>query len=82
MVTVKMHSLLRRAAGEGQFDCSAGSVKDALKEVLARYGPEVERYLKDSIVMVNGRNSADLKGKRTKLKDGDEVAIYPRIAGG
>jgi len=82
MVTVKLHSLLRRAAGEAQFSTSAGSVKEALKEVRKRYGPEVERYLKDSIVMVNGRNAADLKGGRTRLQHGDEVAVYPRLAGG
>ncbi len=82
MVTVKLHSLLRKAAGEGQFSTKAGTVKDILKEVRGRYGPGVERYLAQSIVMVNGRNASDLKGARTRLQDGDEVAIYPRIAGG
>ena len=81
-VTVKLHSLLRKEAGEGQFACKAGSVKEVLEEVRGRYGPEVERYLRESIVMVNGRKASDLKGTRTRLQDGDEVAIYPRIAGG
>lgn len=35
----------------------------------------------DMIIMVNGRNIKDLKGKIT-LKDKDVIAIFPPLAGG
>ena len=35
----------------------------------------------DIIFMVNGRNIKDLKGK-IEIKDGDEIAIFPPLAGG
>ena len=35
----------------------------------------------DIIFMINGRNIKDLKGK-IEIKDGDEIAIFPPLAGG
>lgn len=35
----------------------------------------------DMIFMINGRNIKDLKGK-IEIKDGDEIAIFPPLAGG
>ena len=35
----------------------------------------------DIIFMINGRNIKDLKGK-IAIKDGDEIAIFPPLAGG
>ncbi len=33
-------------------------------------------------VLVNGRNVRDLQGEATELRDGDEVALFPPVAGG
>ena len=82
MVTVKFNSLIRKAAGVPEYESSAGSVKDLLKEVKGRYGPGVDRYLGTCVITVNGRNIHELKGSRTKLSHGDEVSLFPPIAGG
>lgn len=82
MVTVKFNSLLRKEAGVPEYQSSAGSVKDMLKEVKSKYGPGVNRYLGSCIITVNGRNVHELKGHRTRLSDGDEVSLFPPVAGG
>ncbi|NPV60583.1 MAG: MoaD/ThiS family protein [Actinobacteria bacterium] len=82
MVTVKLFATLRKAAGEPGFQSEAGNVAEVLKEAEKRYGDGVKRYLKSCIVLVNGNNIGYLKGKRTKLKDGDEVSLFPPVAGG
>ena len=82
MVKVKFNSLLRKSAGVPEYESAAGSVKEVLKEVKSRYGPAIDRYLSGCIVTINGRNAGELKGMRTKLKDGDEVSLFPPVAGG
>ena len=82
MVSVKLFATLRKAAGEPGFQSDARNVADILKEVERRYGDGVKRYLKSCIVLVNGKNIGYLKGKRTKLRDGDEVSLFPPVAGG
>lgn len=82
MITVKFNSLLRKAAGVPEYESTAGSVKEVLKEVRSRYGQGVDRYLGTCVITVNGHNVANLKGHRTKLQDGDEVSLFPPIAGG
>ena len=42
----------------------------------------MDRYLKISTVLVNGKNVVHMKGKRTKLKKDDEVSIFPQLGGG
>jgi molybdopterin converting factor small subunit len=74
--------MLRKATGEPGYESSASSVAAVLKEVEKRYGDNVSRYLKNCIVLVNGQNICYLKGKRTKLGPGDEVSLFPPVAGG
>lgn len=82
MVTIKFYSLLRKAAGTGEYQSEASSVKEAVAEVKKKYGAAADRHLGSCAIMVNGQNVENLKGKRTRLQDGDEVSFYPRIAGG
>ncbi len=82
MATVRFFTMLRKAAGEQGYESSARTVAELLKEVESKYGEEVKRYLRNCIVLVNGRNIAQLRGKRTKLEKGDEVSLYPPVAGG
>lgn len=81
-VTVKLYGLLRRNAGEGEYGTSADTVGSLLKELNGRYGKEVSRLLKYSIILVNGKNVDFLKGKKTPLQPGDVVSIFPRAVGG
>ena len=82
MATVKFFATLRKATGEKSYESSAKNVGGILKEVPRLYGNGVSRYLKNCTVLVNGRNIAYLRGKRTRLEPGDEVSIFPPLAGG
>lgn len=82
MVTVKLFATLRQVTGEKSYTTSARSVAEVIKELERRHGDKVSRYLKSCNVLVNGRNIGYLRGKRTKLKDGDEVSLFPPLAGG
>lgn len=82
MVTVSFHTMLRKAAGEKECTSSAATVKELLDDLAGRYGATFAQYLAGCIVFVNGKNTAMLKGKRTKLKPGDEVSLFPPVAGG
>ncbi len=82
MARVKFFATLRKAAGEEGYETSARNVAQILKEVEKRYGDGVSRYLKNCVVLVNGKNIGYLKGKRTKVGAEDEVSIFPPVAGG
>jgi len=82
MATVKFFTILRKATGEQSYETSERTVGAVLKEVEKRHGDKVSRYLKNCIVLVNGQNISYLKGKRTKLAPGDEVSLFPPVAGG
>ena len=82
MVTVKFFATLRKATGEKSYQSAARNVGAVLKEVERAHGDKVSRYLKNCIVLVNGQNVGYLRGKRTKLHDGDEVSLFPPVAGG
>jgi MoaD family protein len=82
MATVKLYATLRKAAGEREFESRGATVKAVLEESKQRFGPDFTRHLASCTVLVNGRNAALLKGKRTPVADGDVVAIFPPMAGG
>lgn len=85
MIEVKLFATLRREAGEKGFEMdasSASSVEEVLREAASRYGPALREQMKTATVLVNGRNSVQLKGKRTRLADGDVVSLFPPMAGG
>ncbi len=82
MVKVKFYSVLLVAAGQKEYLTEARTVAGLLSEVEKRFGDELAGHLKNCAVMVNGRNAESMKGARTKLRDGDEVSLLPRIAGG
>ncbi len=82
MVEVKLFATLRREAGEKGFETGASSVGEVLRELASRYDSAFAEQMKRATILVNGRNAAHLKGKRTKLADGDVISIFPPMAGG
>ena len=52
---------------------------DGLKGLMRDEGGEVHRHVN---IYVNSEAIESLQGVRTPLKDGDEVAIIPALAGG
>lgn len=80
--TVKFYASLRQIAGTKESRFDGGTVKEVLDAVSAAYGGKADRYLKISTVLVNGRNVAHIKGRRTRLEPDDEVSIFPPMGGG
>lgn len=88
---VRFFALLRKDTGTGLAEVSAAEdVGGLLAALSARFGPAFDRWVIDEngdlrpdiIVLVNGRNVRFLGGLRTPLKEDDEVAIFPPVAGG
>lgn len=82
MVEVKLFASLRSAAGEKRYTTGAATVKELLEEAKGRYGEEFAARLKIATILVNGKNIAHLRWKRTRLQDGDIVSLFPPLAGG
>jgi MoaD family protein len=61
-----------------------------LKELSKTYGKEFEDYVYDELgnvrghlqFLVNGNSVTALKGFKTKLREGDQIAILPPVGGG
>lgn len=82
MIEVKLFASLRTAAGEKRYFTEASTVKELLREASERYGDKFAARLKIATILVNGKNIAHLRWKKTRLKDGDIVSLFPPLAGG
>jgi molybdopterin synthase sulfur carrier subunit len=92
-VVVRFFTTLREITGkkEEQIEFSEPpSVNAVLKQLSRNYGADFDDYMFDELgdvrghleILVNGRSVTSLSGLRTKLKDGDQVAILPPVGGG
>ncbi len=82
MVEVKLFATIRKVAGEKGFKTEASNVQEVLEEIYRKYGPEIRSEMAYCTILVNGRNIAHLRGKRTRLKEGDVISFFPPLAGG
>jgi MoaD family protein len=82
MITVKFFSHLRRALGTKEAEFGSGNIGQLMTDLEARYGDEFKGRIGHCKVYVNGTSVGLGKGKRTRLRDGDEVVILPPVAGG
>jgi sulfur-carrier protein len=89
-VTVYIPTPFRRAtSNQDRVEVEAGSVATLLDELERAYGGlrglvrnergEVHQHVN---IYVNSEGIETLQGVRTSLRDGDEVAIIPALAGG
>lgn len=93
-ITVKFFASLREITGKKDevFSLNNGLlVEDLIKILIDKYGPEFKYYIydeekkslkQDIQFLINGRNVFTLNGLKTKLKDGDQIAILPPVGGG
>jgi len=90
-VKIKLYATFRAKYGlkEIEIRCD-GTINNLLKnagKMLGKkfigeiYDTKKENFRDDRIITINGRNIKDIK-KTIILKDGDEIAIFPPIAGG
>ena len=95
MVKVRYFTTLRELAGRAEevFELrDKACLVDLIEIIASRYGDEARRYLyadEDQKIidpsvrfLINGRDSKILQGLKTKLEDGDTIAIIPPIGGG
>jgi len=92
-VTVRFFTTLREITGkkEEQIEFSrSATVESLLKQLSKKYGKEFDDYVYDELgsvhgylhLLINGKSITALQGMRTKLKEGDQVAILPPVGGG
>ena len=89
-IKVLIPTVLRReAGGQAAIEVNAGSVQEALAAVTAQCPDlalrlyEADGKLKHFVNVFLGEENIDvLQGLETTVKDGQEIAIVPAIAGG
>jgi len=93
-VNVRYFTTLRELAGASEEEVEIGdgsTLTDLVKRIAEKYGEEASRYLYvdetreiDPAMqfLVNGASIRILQGLKTRLADGDVVAVVPPIGGG
>lgn len=90
---MKFFTTLREITGKKQDQIvlsRAKTLQSLLKQLSRKYGDEFNDYLYDELgnvrghlhLLVNGQSITALRGLRTQLKEGDQVAILPPVGGG
>jgi len=90
---VKFFTTLREITGkkEDQIEFSkTATVQSLLKQLSKKYGKEFNDYVYDELgnvhghlhFLINGQSITALREFRTRLKEGDQVAILPPVGGG
>jgi len=92
-IKVKFFTTLREIVGkkEEQIQLSRFvSVEALLRQLSKKYGNEFTDYVYDELgnirghlqFLVNGKSITALQGFKTKLREGDQLAILPPVGGG
>jgi len=92
-ITVKFFTVLREITGkrEEELEFSGSIIIDELLDYFSqKYGRQFTDYVYNTSgkprgylqFLVNGKSITTLEGFRTRLKEGDKVAIIPPVGGG
>lgn len=82
MATIKYYSIIRLYTQKKEEMIQEEKIASVLKVIRSRYGSEVYKLCKKSVILVNGENVAHRKGHATKIKENDMVKILPVTGGG
>ena len=94
-IIVKAYFSLQKATGGKspiEIENSSATLRELLEDLAKRFGTEFTEAVYDSgqrvpaahiMLLVNGRNYLSIPERlETPLKDGDEIALFPPLAGG
>jgi MoaD family protein len=92
-VTVRYFTVLRKITQKRQENLEMkpnSTVEDMLTVLTGKYGESFERYVSSGkrrkglqlVFLLNGQDVRNLDGLKTRLNNGDTVAVMPPIAGG
>jgi len=92
-ITVRYFTILRNITKrrEEEIELNENStVEDMLNILIKEYGENFERFMSTGkgkrrlqlVFLLNGQDIAQSDGLRTKLHNGDTIAVVPPIAGG
>lgn len=82
MVDVTLVGPISEAAGTRKTQASGATVGELLDDLSTRYGPLFKQRVRASRIVLNGTPIQFKKGRKTPLKDGDEVALLVPVGGG
>ena len=82
MIDVTLLGPLSEAAGTRKTDATASTIGELIDVLSERYGTLFKKRAKSCRIVVNGTPIQFIKGKKTELKTGDEVAFLVPIGGG
>jgi len=88
-ISVKMFATVREAAGTSECLLEADDLADLVSKLRRNLGPALSKILDqlDSdperlVILVNGINVERRNLTIVRLRDGDDVAIFPPVSGG
>ncbi|MDD4120097.1 MAG: MoaD/ThiS family protein [Clostridia bacterium] len=82
MIKIEFFGLYRLNYKMSSWETEAADVNNLLKKLSEYNSFYSYKQLKDSIILVNGKNIMDLNRFRTRLKEGDNVLIMSPASGG
>ncbi len=92
-VTAKFFTTLREITGKREEEIKSSgdlTVDELLEQLSKKYGRRFTDYVYDETgnvrsylqFLVNGRSITTMQGFKTRLREGDSVAIIPPVGGG
>ncbi len=89
LILVRYYANLRDVTGKKEEHISADQIYLLLDKLKSEYGEKFTRTLYRNgdlignvLILINGKNIRYLNGLNSKLNPGDEVDIFPPVAGG
>ena len=78
MTRVRLFAILRELAGASEVESAAPDVRDLLREMAGRFGPEFDRVARAGSVVVGD----EVASMDTPLGPDRDVALLPPVSGG
>ena len=81
-VTVRYRGPLKEITGLDEEAMEANAVRDLIKQVGGKYGPQAQKLAKAMMIAVDGESILLRKAFATKLQGGETVQFLPICGGG